>query len=191
MPDIDPQIIAELTIVSLREGKNPFVTVTSNSMAPLIRTGDELQIAAVAVSELKPGDIIALDTGDGMLAHRYWNLIQGRDKDLLLTKGDSSVEFDPPFELAKYVGLIIARKRGDSSLSFNEIPARRLNRLVFQLLKFDHRFTGAKTLSYSAKLKFQVEKEHKVNRRIVKRTIHFLVYLLVRMITLLLDFTVR
>ncbi len=191
MPDIDPQIIAELTIVSLREGKNPFVTVTSNSMAPLIRTGDELQITTAEISDLEPGDVIALDTGEGMLAHRYWNLIQGRDKDLLLTKGDSSVEFDPPFELADYVGLIIARRRGETLLSFKEIPARWFNRLVFQLLKFDHRFTGAKSLSHSAKLKFQVEKENNVSRRIVKRTIHFLVYVLVRMITLLLDFTVR
>ena len=191
MSDIDPKIIAELTIISLREGKNPFVTVTSNSMAPLIRTGDELQIATAAVSDLMPGDIIALDTGDGMLAHRYWNLIQGGDDDLLLTKGDSSVEFDPPFELADYVGLIIARRRGETLLSFNEIPARWFNRLVFQLLKFDHRFTGAKSLRHSAKLKFHAEKENKVNRGIVIRIIHFLVYVLVRMITLLLDLTVR
>ena len=187
MLDIDPQIIAEMTIISLREGKNPFVTVTSNSMAPMIRTGDELQIASAAVSDLMPGDIIALNTGDGMLAHRYWNLIQGGDTDLLLTRADSSVEFDPPFELTDYIGLIIARRRGESLLSLHEFPGRWFNRAIFQLLKFDHRFDEPKSHRQTTKFNFRDENETKESRRIVIRFSHFLVYSIVRLITLLLD----
>jgi len=189
MPDIDPQIITELTIISLREGKSPFVLVTSNSMSPLIRTGDELKITAAVISDLEPGDIIALDTADGMLAHRYWNLIQSTETDQILTKADSSVYFDPPFELAEYIGLIVARKRGETLLSFRGIPARWFNQVLFRLFKLDHRFNGVKSRTLPIRFNSQIENENKVNSGIGPRLIHFFVYALVRMITFLLDVT--
>ncbi|MCA9990591.1 MAG: S26 family signal peptidase, partial [Anaerolineales bacterium] len=72
MADVNPSLVAELLQESLQRGQTPFVTITSNSMAPLLRRGDQIGLEALPAGQLRPGDIILLRAPGELVCHRYW-----------------------------------------------------------------------------------------------------------------------
>lgn len=111
---------------SLQAGTRPWLTVTSGSMRPLLQVGDEVEVAAVSLDDLLPGDVLVLDEGESFLTHRLRHI---RD-DFLHTRGDRLLRFDPPFRTTQLVGRVTAVRRGDSPRPFTP----RLNRAVHQLM---------------------------------------------------------
>jgi len=128
MSEPDPSIVGELLRSSLGEGRSPSATVASDSMAPLLRTGDEVHVTQAAPERLKAGDILLLALPSDLLAHRFWRTLEQTGDSFLLTRGDRLDFFDPPYPYKYLVGLVITRRRSGNVLSLESGRGRWLNR---------------------------------------------------------------
>jgi signal peptidase I len=136
MITVDLSVTTELLIQSLQEGARPFLTVTSNSMTPLIRQSDEIQVALTNQQELDVGDIIVVGDADGFLAHRYWSTFSSDGASYLVLRGDRLKNFDPPYPAAQLIGRVIARRRNKHTLDISHGIGRRLNLLLKDIAAF-------------------------------------------------------
>ena len=142
MADVNPSLVAELLQESLQRGQTPFVTITSNSMAPLLRRGDQIGLEALPAGQLRPGDIILLRAPGELVCHRYWGNPAGNPTHLL-TRGDRSLSFDTPWTAQQFVGRVIVRRRGQRELWLNTSPGRGLNHQLHTLAQAESRlFAG-------------------------------------------------
>lgn len=126
----DPGVAGELLRQSLREGKQPHVTVASNSMLPLLRSGDRIQLAGVKVQELRRGDIIVIESPDDLIVHRYWSSQQEAGELFLMTRGDHLLLFDPRYSAKDLVARVTKRQRQDRQLDLTRGTGRWLNRCL-------------------------------------------------------------
>ncbi len=78
--------------------------VRGRSMTPTLRPGDAVVVAPVLPEALTPGDWVVVRAG---FLHRYL----GRRGDRVLTKGDSHLGFDPPWEPGMVVGRVVEASR--------------------------------------------------------------------------------
>ncbi len=104
----------------------PWLRVTSGSMSPLLRVGDEVAVAAVAPERLQVGDVLVLDEGHGFLTHRL-RQIRG---ELLYTRGDRSLVYDAPFGLEQVVGRVTAVRRNGRENELNPTLNQALHHLA-------------------------------------------------------------
>jgi signal peptidase I len=88
--------------------------VSSSSMAPVLRAGDEITVEAVSPRRLGAGDIVVFRSEiNGLVVHRLvW-----RDKPLgrpsrLYTKGDALDRFDLPVTPEQVLGRVVSVLRG-------------------------------------------------------------------------------
>lgn len=140
MSNPDSSHLTALLRDSLQNGRQPYLTVTSNSMAPLIRAGDRIIITA-AGANLQPGDILTFETSSGLLTHRFWGFLpgNGREQPQFITRGDKPLWFDPPLEPAHLVGRVCARQRGERLLDLEKGRGRWLNHHLAWLAAFENR----------------------------------------------------
>lgn len=129
--------LAELLQQSLQNNRQAMLTVTSNSMAPLIRRGDEVLI--VAIERPSAGDIITFTTKSGLLTHRFWGFLQKEEGDFLLTRGDKPLLFDSPTPATNILGLVVKRQRHGRWLHLKQGRGRWLNQHLARLAAFDNR----------------------------------------------------
>ena len=127
---------------SMAQGQTPFLTVTSDSMAPLLKTGDQIGLEPTAVSQLRPGDIITLAPKGDILTHRFWSLEMGQ----IRTRGDRLLLFDPLWPPDCLLGRVIVRRRNGRSLSFTSGRGQRLNRHLARLTQIENRLIPNKSL---------------------------------------------
>ena len=106
-----PQL-ADMLRESLANGRRPRLAITSNSMSPLLRVGDQIILADTPLSQLNPGDIITIETDQHLLTHRFWF----NQNTSLITRGDRCLDYDPPVRKEKYIGRAIIRKRNGKYL---------------------------------------------------------------------------
>lgn len=101
-----------------------------DSMHPVIRNGDYLQVVPCAPSELRRGDVILAATARGLTAHRIVR-VSGR---LIITRGDNSLRSDPPVDAASVIGRVaeVEQITGDS---------RKIDRSV-KIIRFAVTFIG-------------------------------------------------
>ena len=98
-----------------KAGRAVALTVRSNSMLPLLRQGDQIEIVQVHPSELRQGDIVTIVetaalTGSqqaDLLTHRLWQATP----DQLHTRGDRLLQFDTAVSSDQLLGKVIARRR--------------------------------------------------------------------------------
>lgn len=97
--------------------------ITSNSMSPLLRTGDTVLVQRIKTqNEISIGDCLIFKTAEGKsICHR---LIKIRGKQLYL-KGDNSAEMDYPVLFSDVLAKAIAIKKKDK-LIFLNTPTERL-----------------------------------------------------------------
>ena len=120
----------------LDHGGTASLTVSSNSMSPLLWQGDEIVLAKAVADELAIGEIITVAEESGFLTHRYW----GKTKEgLLLTKGDRALVFDAPWKTAVLIGCVIARKRGTKMLLLDAGRGHWLVRMVGKITAVEQR----------------------------------------------------
>ncbi len=62
--------IASLYIQAVRQGQSLWFQVASNSMTPMFRVGDEVHIEPARANEIRPGEIAAFETANGLMIHR-------------------------------------------------------------------------------------------------------------------------
>ncbi len=145
--------LATLLQAGLQDGRQATLTVTSNSMSPLIRRGDQVWIVA-ASRPLQPGDIITFRSADGLLTHRFGGYVPGVGPLLMITRGDKPVLFDAPTQAANLVGQVIGRQRHGRWLHLLHGRGLWLNRHLAHLAVVDNRvLAGGRPLPQMAGLR--------------------------------------
>jgi hypothetical protein len=158
MSEPEPSLIVDLLQDSMAKGKFPYLNVISNSMAPLIRAGDQIRLAPRSVDALLPGDVVVIRGISELVTHRYWGIVDIKNDLQLITKGDRPQHFDPPNDIDTLVGLVIARKRNGKLLELKNSYGQWLNRQLTRLAAVDNRlFAGRVQVSAEA----TIELHHK------------------------------
>jgi hypothetical protein len=104
--------------------------VRGNSMLPLIKDGDHLDVRPLQGLP-QPGDILAFRRLNGLVAHRLLILSNTSEGGCLcLAQGDCALLPDPPVPLSLVTGRAVALHRGESVLSLETSTWRRLGNLV-------------------------------------------------------------
>lgn len=163
MTNIDPSTIADSLRDSLAKGQHPWLTVTSNSMAPLFWANDLVILEVVQPEQLNPGDIVTLiDTSNGansLLTHRIW--VQ-RDNGYI-TRGDHALSFDEICRPDDILGRVIGRSHRQRTLFFKDGLGHWLNRHLTALARREHRWltgsqeapqTGVEPVTFNSRTKF-------------------------------------
>lgn len=143
MSEIDPALLADLLREAMNQGKHPFLTVVSNSMSPLIRRGDQIQLAPATAEQLQPGDIIVYFGPANLITHRYWGFLLDQGQTQLITRGDRPQHFDKPFSPTSLVGQVIGRRRKRRFLNLAKGFGRWLNSHLARLARLEIRLFAA------------------------------------------------
>lgn len=119
MPDLReqeiPPILASLFIQAVREGQTLWFRVASNSMSPLFQKDDSVSIVPATADAIRPGEIAAFETRDGLVIHRIIHRQQNGQTIRLLQMSDVDL-FASWIEPTSVVGKVIAvRKEGQQA----------------------------------------------------------------------------
>ena len=116
--------IAGLLRESLAKGFPVRLKVISNSMSPLLQTGDWINVETAAADQLACGEIIVVQCENDLLTHRVIAVHKNR----IITKGDNTNYADPLYSINALLGRVTSRVRNGQILWFNEIS--RQNQLI-------------------------------------------------------------
>jgi hypothetical protein len=143
MTTIDPSIIGDMLRDSLAKGQNPRLTVTSNSMAPLFWTNDQVILEAIQPEQLNRGDIITIvdsSSAHDLLTHRIWT----RHDHGFLMRGDHALLFDKPCSPDTILGRVIGRIHKQHVLTFQNGWGRWLDQHLAAQARREYRWlTGS------------------------------------------------
>jgi signal peptidase I len=119
----------------LAAGHGLLPLVASQSMSPLIRSGDRVRVGQAEPGALRPGDIVLFAAVDGSLVtHRYIGSACVAGDTLLHTKGDRSLVPDTPWPAAGLVGRVEAILRGEKELDVGRGRGYLVHRLLALLM---------------------------------------------------------
>jgi signal peptidase I len=118
MHDVYRQVARELSGASLVGNGWLRLKVTSQSMSPLLRTGDYVQAQAVALESYRRGDLLVTQRTEGYLTHRLVKV----DSLGWYTKGDRNRRVDPPVQPQSIVGLVFSVERQGRSKNLRTRP---------------------------------------------------------------------
>lgn len=142
MADVDATLLASLLRESMNEGQQPQLTINSNSMAPLLQSGDQIILTPVTPEQIQPGDLLTLTTESDLLTHRYWGHWHQGDTVCLLTRGDRPLLYDKPWPIDSLIGRVIARQRQGKVLALEQGRGKWLNDRLTWLAKVDSYWFG-------------------------------------------------
>lgn len=86
----------------LREGRTAELPAVGISMRPLLAPGRPLRVVHAAIDELRPGDVVVVDSGDALVCHRLVYVTADR----LVTRGDDTPDCDPPLPHDALIGRV-------------------------------------------------------------------------------------
>ncbi len=119
----------------LAAGQGVLPVVASESMSPLIRSGDRVRVGRAEPQALRPGDIVLFASDDGaMVTHRYIGSARVADETFLHTKGDRSLVLDPPWPAAGLLGRVEGVLRGTEELDISRGRGYLVHRLLSRLM---------------------------------------------------------
>jgi signal peptidase I len=118
---------------SLRAGQAIRFTITTPSMIPTLRPGDQVIVRGTRPEELRLGDIVLVQSGESRMAHRLigWCNVDGAK--CLVTKGDNSWVADLACSPTDFCGIIIMVQRGKRRVNLRSGWARGVNRWLAML----------------------------------------------------------
>jgi signal peptidase I len=108
--------LGEIYQEACSRGVNLKFKIISGSMTPLLEIGDEVEVTWTDVQQIRIGDIVAFRQGSDIIVHRITGKSTSTNGITFKNCGDAnwiSTEFDD----SKLVGRVIARKRGDTTIS--------------------------------------------------------------------------
>jgi signal peptidase I len=97
--------------------------VEGSSMLPSIYPGDILTVRRAEIAGVVPGDIVLYTREDRLYAHRIVEKICDSEGVLLLTRGDTLAENDPPISPAELLGQVTSIARGPFRLAPGREPS--------------------------------------------------------------------
>jgi signal peptidase I len=105
------------------------LTVTSDSMRPLLRTGDEVVVIPIDPRTLRPGMVIVVDRNGDWITHRLVTI----DERGWHTQGDNTHILDAAARADEIVGRVITITRGAQTIDLRQprwdAIERRINRV--------------------------------------------------------------
>lgn len=112
------------------DGKIYWTVARGESMLPLIRDGDRLQV--LPNHDLpSPGDILVFHHKNGLVAHRLLRLMRDAKEDIFyLMQGDHAIHPDPPITVEQVIGRVTALSRGEQYLQLETPTWQRIGRVV-------------------------------------------------------------
>ena len=122
-PDQRAALLASLFIEALRRGEPSWFQVSSGSMRPLLRVGDCVRVEPTQAGTLRPGEIAAFETPQGLTVHRLLLSTYEYGTLRLLQMGDAGPVWswlDPQ----QVVGRVVAVQRGSRELNLRLPIAR-------------------------------------------------------------------
>ena len=119
MAEFEATLLAEMLRESIKQGTTPSLAVTSNSMSPLLRSGDHVGLQELVPSKAQPGQIITFsNTGqDDLITHRIAGIVLENGEAKIATLGDRTLLFDVPVAPEDVVGQVIWRRRNGRTLN--------------------------------------------------------------------------
>ncbi|MCB0019317.1 MAG: hypothetical protein KDE09_16115 [Anaerolineales bacterium] len=133
MSALAPDRLAELLRQALAQDKTVFLQVSSGSMAPLLRAGDQIEVRAATVAELTVGDILLLEAPAALFSHRFWGTAAEAGESWLVTRGDRMLSFDPLWKSGQLLGKIIGWRREGRYYNLAGPAGQQLNELLARL----------------------------------------------------------
>ncbi|MBN1913926.1 MAG: nucleotidyltransferase family protein, partial [Candidatus Omnitrophica bacterium] len=129
------QIAKSLHLPLLKKGDPVYLNTSSSSMYPFVKGGDTIKVAPVKETDIKIGDIIAVDNEDKdkawFYAHRVVRKFKDNGSNFFVTKGDASREgMDEPVGFSKIAGRVINIKRNGLKIDLESPFWKRLNRYI-------------------------------------------------------------
>jgi hypothetical protein len=117
---IPSALLGQMLRQAVEEGTRPWVKISSGSMSPLFYAGDEVQLGAITLAEVRLGAVLVVvdKGGAGLLAHRLRRLEQeeqGKPPRLWL-RGDRVLAYDAPLGWEQVVGQVTAVRRPNGHL---------------------------------------------------------------------------
>jgi signal peptidase I len=177
MNQLDTKEVAALLREGLQNGRPSTITVTSNSMSPLLQAGDNIVVSAAAANQLQAGDIIIVNTDKGFLTHRFWGFATAGGQAYLLTRGDKPWWFDPPSLATNLLGRVTARLRHNRILALDMGWGLWLNRHLARLAAFENRFVVGTLVPTDG------NKSPTTNGAMGKRGVHLVIYGWAKLVT--------
>jgi hypothetical protein len=119
---------AEMTVPfvvdTLARERTVWVRECTDSMAPLVRAGDRLHLAAADRRDIRPGALVAFRSGGILVVHRVLAVTTAG----LITKGDALERRDPPVPWDAVVARVIAVAHDDRISALADFPCTALAR---------------------------------------------------------------
>ena len=132
----DKKLLVKNTgLTLLSEGKTIRIKAHGYSMYPSIKPGSLVLIEPLRVKGPPvPGEIIAIEKGDGLIIHRLTRIIVSNKVKTYIARGDSNSFADNPVKIDKIAGRIVgAETTGENpvraDIRINTRPHYFLNRL--------------------------------------------------------------
>ena len=129
------KVVSHLLREQLDKGKQLRFHVTSRSMEPFIRFGDDVVIKKVASMDIIIGDVILFEKGNAFCTHRLIHTKKKDDITHYITKGDKLIGFDVPITEDKIVGKVCAIERKKQLIDLTLLNYRMLNRSLGKIFR--------------------------------------------------------
>ncbi len=109
--------------------------VSSDSMRPLLRMGDEVIVQRVDPHTLQPGDVLVMQRGGDWITHR----LVAVDEHGWHTHGDNTRYADEPASAAEIIGRVIAIERETQTIDLRQPHWRTIDRRINRVQRFQLR----------------------------------------------------
>lgn len=107
---------------SILQGNTPSLTVISESMSPLLRSGDRVILQKLDRSLLQPGQIITFaypQEPSRLVTHRLAGFAQIDGQSRIVSWADRTLMFDSPIEMNDIIGRVAWRTRNGQHLNLD------------------------------------------------------------------------
>jgi len=119
------------------------LTVTSDSMRPLLRVGDGVVVQPIDPQALQPGDVIVVQRGGEWITHR----LVAVDERGWHTHGDNTRYGDEAASAARIMGRVIAIERNGQTIDLLQPRWRTIDRRINRVQRAQLRvFAAARTI---------------------------------------------
>ncbi len=115
------------------------LTVTSDSMRPLLQVGDVVVVQAIDPAALRPGDVIVVQRGGEWITHRLVTI----DEHGWHTHGDNTRDLDETASADQVVGRVTAIERGRRTIDLQQPRRRAIDRQINRVQRVQLRVLAA------------------------------------------------
>ncbi len=134
---VEQEVVVGLLQDSLDAGQSPHLTIVSGSMSPLLRVGDQVILERVDLVEIVPNDVLVLRGAEALFTHRLVTTLDEVGERYWVTRGDSTLHYDPIWTDHEIIGRVRGRRRASQTQRWDAGSGRWLNRHFGRLAQLE------------------------------------------------------